>query len=122
MAPAVHQPLRYAVLRHEGVSPAHFDLMFETGPGSALATWRSETWPIDRPTKLTQLPDHRRDYLSYEGPLTKGRGWVQRVAGGSCTIDRPTDTWFVRFLPPPALPPLCMLDVGNGEWDAWPGA
>ena len=31
-------PLRYVILWHDGVAEPHFDLMFETLPGSALAT------------------------------------------------------------------------------------
>ena len=40
-------PLRYVILWHDGVAEPHFDLMFETLPGSALATWRSPRWPVE---------------------------------------------------------------------------
>ena len=75
-------PLRYAILRHEGVDPPHFDLMFETSPGSPLATWRSPDWPLRTGTPLTPLPDHRRTYLIYEGEVSNNRGRVRRVAAG----------------------------------------
>lgn len=74
--------LRYVVLRHEGIPDPHFDLMFETSPGSKLATWRSPAWPITPETPLIPLPDHRRDYLTYEGAVSQGRGSVRRVAQG----------------------------------------
>ena len=122
MVAAIDQPLRYVVLRHEGVESTHFDLMFETGPGSALATWRSAIWPVDRQTRLTKLPDHRRDYLAYEGPVSGGRGWVRRVAAGAHTVQHPTGTWVIEFLPPDLLPALFMLEITHGEWAAWPGA
>ena len=75
-------PLRYVVLRHEGVAEPHYDLMFETAPGSALATWRSAEWPLRLGTPLTHLKDHRPSYLKYEGELSNGRGSVRRVASG----------------------------------------
>lgn len=34
------------------------------------------TWPLQR------IANHRRTYLTYEGPLTRGRGYVSRVAEG----------------------------------------
>jgi hypothetical protein len=57
-------PLRYVILHHGGIADPHFDLMFETLPGSDLATWRSQAWPIEEPTPLTRLKDHRRLYLT----------------------------------------------------------
>lgn len=75
--------LRYVVLRHEGVDPPHFDLMFETAEGSALATWRAEHWPLRQHLPLVHLPDHRPSYLTYEGELSNNRGWVRRVAAGT---------------------------------------
>ena len=74
--------LRYVVLRHEDIPEPHFDLMFETTPGSDLATWRSDRWPIDAPTPLVKLADHRPAYLEYEGPISGNRGSVRRVAAG----------------------------------------
>jgi hypothetical protein len=78
-------PLRYVILRHEQIDSPHFDLMFETSPGSLLATWRSDAWPITRPTVLLRLPDHRAHYLEYEGPLSAARGSVRRVESGILT-------------------------------------
>jgi hypothetical protein len=75
--------LRYVVLRHEGIAQPHFDLMFETAPDSPLATWRADRWPIHHGSALTKLPDHRRAYLEYEGPLSGDRGQVSRVTAGT---------------------------------------
>jgi hypothetical protein len=80
--PSPNTAVRYVVLRHEGVSEPHFDLMFETFPGSPLATWRASQWPLETGTPLTPLGDHRPDYLTYEGPLSGDRGTVRRVAAG----------------------------------------
>ncbi|HEV8293051.1 MAG TPA: hypothetical protein VGP94_14045, partial [Tepidisphaeraceae bacterium] len=73
------EPLKYVVLRHEGVDEPHFDLMFETRPGSDLATWRANEWPISPQTQFTPLRPHRRAYLQYEGAISDNRGTVHRL-------------------------------------------
>ena len=87
--------LRYVILRHEGIPDPHYDLMFETLPGSPLATWRSSTWPLENAMPLVRLNDHRREYLDYEGPIgegpvggDRGRGRVHRVTKGYFSLDR----------------------------------
>jgi len=75
--------LRYAILRHEQIDQPHFDLMFETAPGSALATWRAQHWPPAPGEVLVRLRDHRRAYLDYQGAISGGRGSVWRVACGT---------------------------------------
>src|SRR5258708_30323800 len=84
--------LHYVVLRHEGIDDPHFDLMFEIAPGADLATWRSHKWPIDSQTPLVRLKDHRRDFLKFEGPLTKDRGHVTRITSGRFRLHKPSDT------------------------------
>lgn len=37
------------------------------------------------PTKLNRLPNHRKMYLTYEGPISEGRGHVTQVASGALT-------------------------------------
>ena len=80
--------LRYVVLRHEGVPEPHFDVMFETSPGSPLTTFRSDTWPVIAESKLTRIQDHRRAYLEFEGEISNNRGHVTRVASGMCSVAR----------------------------------
>ena len=90
--------LRYAVLQHDGVLPPHFDLMFETDPRSLLSTWRSQTWPILSSTPLLKVADHRREFLTFEGPLTGNRGSVTRVISGYYRLERPTPgLWQMTF-------------------------
>ena len=87
--PTLQPPwLRFVVLRHEGIPQPHFDLMFETAPNSALATWRSPIWPIDSQTALQHLQDHRAAYLQYEGPISAARGFVRRITAGRHRIHR----------------------------------
>ena len=79
--------MRYVVLHHTGVERPHFDLMFESEPGAQLTTIRCGEWPIQPSTQLERLPDHRRAYLEYEGPLSGDRGAVKRIASGVCTVE-----------------------------------
>ena len=96
------EALRYVVLRHEGVDEPHFDVMFETAAGSALRTFRSPEWPIAGPTRVTPLPDHRPAYLTFEGPLSRDRGFVRRIATGTYEAraqwDDPSviDVWLIE--------------------------
>jgi hypothetical protein len=79
--------LQYVILHHTDVAEPHYDLMFEAAPGGALRTFRSPAWPIEEATVLTPLPDHRRAYLTYEGPVSGGRGSVRRVEAGTYTAE-----------------------------------
>ena len=83
--PLLNAPLRCAVLHHEGVENPHYDVLFETAPGSVLATWRAEHWPIQAGDYVVRIADHRRDYLDYEGPISGDRGRVRRVYAGTCS-------------------------------------
>lgn len=72
---------RFVVLEHrwDGV---HWDFMLES-----RGTLR--TWSVDAPIEIgielpaRALPDHRLAYLSYEGPVSGGRGEVRRVDSGT---------------------------------------
>ena len=76
---------RYVVLRHEcppEYRPSHWDLMLEHE--GVLRTWAVPIWPIGpEPVSAEALPDHRLDYLTYEGPISGGRGEVRRVERGA---------------------------------------
>ena len=92
--PALH----YAILRHDGIADPHFDLMFETYPGSTLATWRSPVWPIETPVDVTRLKDHRREYLQFEGEISGNRGHVARVEDGASEVRvGENNVWHITF-------------------------
>lgn len=64
---------------------SHFDLLIErpNTPGGPLVSFRVDA-RIDlaepgASLMATRLPDHRNDYLTYEGPVSGGRGEVRRV-------------------------------------------
>ena len=75
----------FVIQTHSGYGPLHYDLMLESA--GALATWRLP----GPPTCLTEgqempalrLPDHRLAYLTYEGPVRRGRGSVSILDKGT---------------------------------------
>ena len=87
---------RYAVLLHSGVDEAHYDFLFETGPDSPLVTFRLSQWPPTVGQTATKLRDHRRAYLTFEGPVPGHRGRVDRVAEGSVRVSRTLQGWVLR--------------------------
>ncbi len=78
-------PGRYAILRHCRSTDTHYDLLLEVPGHELLATWQvfvpPERWGA-APVAATKLPDHRRMYLDYEGPISNDRGAVTRVDAG----------------------------------------
>lgn len=85
-----HGGQRFVFLRHEmpqnAVKGSHWDLMLEKQ--GVLLTWElPELPPSPLPATFEQLgirrlPDHRIEYLKYEGPVSNGRGAVRRVDFG----------------------------------------
>ncbi len=85
---------RFVILRHEMPPEAerssHWDFMLENR--GVLLTWEfPKLLPGQLPATFEQLgirrlPDHRIDYLQYEGPVSNGRGTVKRVDSGSYQV------------------------------------
>jgi hypothetical protein len=100
-------PIPYVILHHTASpdAPDHFDLLLDAPdtPGGKLLTWRilphPHSWPR-HPPAATRLPDHRRLYLTYEGPLSNNRGHVRRTATGAATLTRATPTTLTLTLHP----------------------
>jgi hypothetical protein len=115
-------PLQYAILHHTGISEPHFDLLFETLPGSELAAWRSPVWPIETNTSVVRLQDHRRIYLEFEGELTHRRGNVCGVARGTCTVEvGENSVWTIRLLTGSPRLTLCLRQIDGEQWEATTG-
>ena len=77
---------RFVLLDHDHPT-RHWDLMLEVGP--VLWTWRLDAIP-DRcaSCQATRIADHRPIYLDYEGPISRDRGEVRRVASAAAGGDR----------------------------------
>lgn len=81
-----NQSNRFVVLFHE-FPPGHrgsnhWDLMLEQN--GKLLTWALSQLPaVGKSIPAQRLPDHRLDYLNYEGPISDNRGKVSRVMAGT---------------------------------------
>jgi hypothetical protein len=88
---------KYVVLHHTGHGPSHYDLMFESMTGDSLVTYRVEHWPPVSTDAFIPLPNHRLAYLTYEGPVSRGRGEVRRVDEGACVVTATDRGWVVKI-------------------------
>jgi hypothetical protein len=69
---------QFVILSHN-YPHLHWDLLIEEPGREMLRTWRLKRPPgSDAAVPAEALPDHRRMYLDYEGPISGGRGEVQR--------------------------------------------
>jgi len=93
-------PRAFVIQIHSGYGPTHYDLMIVSGP--ALATWQLSGDPqalaAGQAAAARRLADHRRAYLTYEGPVSKGRGRVEILDSGDCeVVCEQEDHWEVRL-------------------------
>ena len=112
----------FVILEHSGLGATHYDLMLEQ-EGAALATWQLDRVPGDlaagESAPARRLPDHRREYLAYEGPVSRGRGQVRRVEAGTYELlGAEEGLWQVRFAGA-ALAGLFELRRVGPPADAW---
>lgn len=82
--------MRYVILHHTlpDAQPrgSHYDLMLDAG--TLLRTWALDESPQPgRQFAALPLAPHRRDYLTYEGPVSGNRGSVARWDAGECLLD-----------------------------------
>ena len=75
----------FVIHAHSGHGEFHYDMMLSGGEG--LATWRLLRSPADvavgEDLSARRLPDHRPAYLTYEGPVSDGRGQVAILDRGN---------------------------------------
>ena len=81
--------MRFAVLTHDWPTP-HFDLLLEDGED--CETYRllgdpAAADPASGPLPVEPLARHRAHYLTYEGPVSGGRGRVTRWDSGTYRRD-----------------------------------
>jgi hypothetical protein len=106
---------RFVVLEHDRPY-LHWDLMLEAG--DALLTWRLASPPQGEETiAATFLAEHRRMYLDYEGPVSKGRGMVTRWDSGTFAWEeRREDLVAVSLSGMRACGQLTLRRVNGEEW------
>ena len=115
------EPLQYRVLHHTGIPEPHFDLLIETSKKGKIPTWRFPAWPIDQPTQVKRLQDHRRRYLSYSGDIGGNRGSVATKDLGTHRTERRRSHWVVQFLiGQRSARGIELLQVKGKTWEARP--
>jgi len=82
------QKLRFVLLRHERKEDTHWDFMLELPGMGGLATWQLPAEPAAGTMRARRLADHRREYLTYEGPISGGRGHVKRIDSGRISLEK----------------------------------
>jgi hypothetical protein len=90
----------FVVLAHTGYGPEHWDLMLRRG--WSLATWQLAQSPLGlepgQKLPAKKLANHRLAYLTYEGPVSRGRGQVARHDEGAYELlSRGAEGWCVRL-------------------------
>ena len=90
----------FVIQIHSDYGPLHYDLMLARG--GVLATWQLTVSPAElaegQETRAKRLKDHRLEYLTYEGPVSKGRGRVAILDKGTCELlDEQDDRWRIRL-------------------------
>ncbi len=78
----------------------HWDFMLALPGHAGLLTWRLAQCPLDafEPIAAKAIAAHRRVYLTYEGPLTGGRGVVTRIDHGSAQAHSADgENWLVEL-------------------------
>lgn len=90
------QKLHTVILHHVTRQGSHYDWLMETPsqiPDTGTQLWTArielppESWQTDRKLMLTPIAPHRRHYLTYQGPISNGRGSVRRIAQGWFVAD-----------------------------------
>ena len=87
MSRTATESLRFAILHHRLADGEHWDFLLEQG--EALWTWNLAADPLTAgpaPIDARRIADHRKLYLTYEGPVPPDRGTVDRIDGGTYAL------------------------------------
>ncbi|HPD29978.1 MAG TPA: DNA polymerase ligase N-terminal domain-containing protein [Phycisphaerae bacterium] len=112
----------FVLLRHDTRDGVHWDLMLDTG--SVLATWQlaadpSAAGPGPQEISARRLPDHRYDYLDYEGPISRNRGYVTRSDRGTYRILEDNSRSYVVILSGERLSGRFRLQADGPSGESW---
>ena len=110
-------PTRFVILHHRTDRGEHWDLMLERG--DVLLTWqllREPRSPASLPIPARRIGDHRKAYLTYEGPLSRNRGDVRRVDAGSMELEEITADRYMLVLEGDRLSGRFALVATGDEW------
>ncbi len=87
------QALPTVLLRHVSRQGTHYDWLLANPHDPQGLLWAarceypSSIWASLGAWRLEPIANHRRVYLEYQGRISGGRGWVQRVDRGTFVAD-----------------------------------
>jgi len=119
---------RFVIQLHSTSEGDHYDFMVETA--GVLATWRLGRLPVglsdDESIAAKALGDHRLEYLTYQGPVSGGRGSVRIVdAGRCCLLARSGAFWRIQLAGRRVRGVFILRYVEDDRWSLsrqWPPA
>ena len=78
---------KFVIQKHTSGDNVHWDIMLESG--DCLQTWRLEKSPgeiANHSAGATKIFDHPLKFLTYEGPVNKGKGHAKIADAGTYEI------------------------------------
>lgn len=81
------EPRRFVIQKHVRQGDVHWDFMIESD--GCLQTWRIDAAPeklAQKPVHAEKIPDHPLRFLTYEGPVNRGKATVQIAEAGTYRI------------------------------------
>ena len=82
----------FVIQQHSSTSDVHWDFMLQIG--DSLRTYRLDKPPQElgqTPANAVKIFDHPQKFLTYEGPVNKGRGNVKIADSGTYEILRQSE-------------------------------
>jgi hypothetical protein len=82
---------RFVVQEHTTGPDVHWDLMFEWETGRTLQTYRLDKPPqqiLRNPANAVKIFNHSPRFLTYQGPVNKGRGRIRIIEAGTYQLVR----------------------------------
>ncbi len=109
---------RFVILEHRTAQGVHWDFLLEWG--EVLRAWALERPPEPgRKIAARSLPDHRKLYLDYEGPISRDRGSVRQWDRGTFTLVRSSELALVAELAGRQLAGQVTLTRESEETSCW---
>ena len=72
------------------------------------------------PIRATAIVDHRKAYLDYEGPVSRDRGYVARVDGGTYRlVERTAQRWVFELDGRVLRGRFCLVRSDDDSRDEW---
>lgn len=109
--------MRFVILEHRQVQGVHWDLLLQQ-PYRLLRTWALSRPLTTHWQTARELPPHRLLYLTYQGPVSGSRGYVQRWDQGTYRLQHEGPDSVCVLLSGQRTRGVLHLDRDGDEWTA----